>query len=93
MKFTSNAKYGELPENGTIFTSETGFLHVVVHRFIYCEGWFLSCKVLGIDSMSLKSDTIIGAIEESKDIVKKVVKRLNNEVEDFCEEEIEISRY
>lgn len=42
--------------------------------------------------MQLKSDTLMSAIEESKEVLKKVVEALTKDIDSFCESEIEISR-
>lgn len=43
--------------------------------------------------MELKSDTLMSAIEESKEVLKKVVEDLRKNIDYFCKSEIEISRY
>lgn len=93
MKFKSNAKYNEPVESGTIFEGKVGRLNISVHRIIHCEGWYLSCPDMRISQMKLKSDTLIGAIKESKTVLKKTVERMMNDVNSFCAEEIEVSRY
>lgn len=92
MKFKSNAKYGEPVESGTIFEGKVGSLRISVHRIIHCECWYLSCADVRISQMKLKSDTLMGAIEESKEVLKAVVDRLSKDVKAFCEEGIEISK-
>lgn len=93
MKFKSNAKYGEPEESGTIFEGKIGNLRVSVHKIIHLEGWFLSCSTLQISRMDLKSDTLMEAISEAKEVLKKAVYDLQKDVDSFCKEEIEISRY
>lgn len=92
MKFKSNARYGEPVESGTIYEGRIGKLRVSVHRIIHCEGWYLSCYDVQISQMKLKSDTLMGAIEESKEVLKAVADKLSKDVKAFCEEDIEISR-
>lgn len=93
MKFKSNAKYNKPVESGTIFEGKVGRLSISVHRIIHCEGWYLSCPDIGISQMKLKSDTLTVAIEESKMVLKKMVEGMMNDVNAFCEEDIEISRH
>lgn len=93
MKFKSNAKYNEPVESGTIFEGKVGKLSISVHRIIYCDGWYLSCPDMRISQMKLRSDTLIGAIEESKAVLKNTVDRMVNDVNSFCAEEIEVVRY
>lgn len=92
MKFKSNAKYGEPVESGTIYEGRIGELRVSVHRIIHCEGWYLSCADVRISQMKLESDTLMGAIKESKEVLKSVVDKLSEDVKLFCEKNIEISR-
>ena len=93
MKFKSNARYNEPVESGTIFDGKVGKLSISVHRLIHCDGWFLSCPDMRISRMKLKSDTLIGAIKESKMVLKKTVEGMMNDVNTFCEEDIEVTRY
>ena len=93
MKFRSNAKYNEPVKSGTIYNGRIGNMRISVHRIHHCEGWYLSCPEVQIRQMELKSDTLMGAIEESKEVLKKTVERLLNDVNAFYEQEVEISRY
>lgn len=93
MKFKSNAKYREPEESGTIFEGRIGNLRVSVHKIIHLEGWFLSCPTLQIRQMRLESDTLMEAISEAKEVLKKTVDDLQKDVDSFLKEEIEISRY
>lgn len=93
MKFKSNAKRGKPLDSGTIFSGEIGSMRISVHRIIHCEGWYLSCPTLGISQRGLKSDDLSNAIEESKEVLKNVIEDLKEDVDSFCESEIEISRY
>lgn len=92
MIFRSNAKYGEPVESGTIYEGKIGKLRVSVHRIIHCEGWYLSCADVRISQMRLKSGTLMGAIKESKEVLKSVVDKLSEDVKSFCEADIEVSR-
>lgn len=93
MKFKSNARYSNPVESGTIFEGKIGNTKISVHRIIHFEGWFLSCPDLRISQRRLKSDTLMSAIEESKEVLKKVVEDLRKDIDYFCKSEIEISRY
>lgn len=93
MKFKSNARYGEPVESGTIYEGRIGNMRISVHKIYQLEGWYLSCPEVQISKMKLKSDTLMGAIKESKEVLKKTVEGLMNDVNAFCEENIEISRH
>ena len=93
MKFKSNARYNEPVESGTIYEGRIGNMRISVHRIHHCEGWYLSCPNLQISQMKLKSDTLMGAIEESKTVLKNMAEGLINDINAFCKEKIEVSRY
>lgn len=93
MKFKSNARYNEPVESGTIYEGRIGNLRISVYRIMHCEGWYMSCPNFGISQMKLKSDTLIGAIKESKSVLKDVVENLRKDIDSFDKAEIEISRY
>ena len=93
MKFKSNARYNEPVESGTVYEGKIGNMRISVHKFLHCEGWYLSCPNVQISQMKLKSNTLIGAIDESKTVLKNIVEDLMNDVNVFCEENIEVTRY
>lgn len=93
MKFKSNAGFGEPVERGTIFKCKAGNVNVSIHRIVQCEGWFLSCPDLKISQWRLKSGSLIGAINESKEILKSTAETLMKNINIYCEEPAEFSRY
>ena len=93
MKLISNAKHGESPKNGTIFTADIRGAKITIHRLFHLEGWWLSCYELGIEKQKLKAETITDAIEESKGILKAKVDTLERAVEIFSNETVEFSKY
>lgn len=94
MKFKSNAKYGQPVESGSIYEGRIGNLTISVHHHIYYgEAWLLSCRELNISQKELKSEGLMSAINEAKEVLKKTVEDLQKDVNTFCEESIEISRY
>lgn len=93
MKFKSNAKYGQPVESGSIYEGRIGNLIISVHRIYNGETWFLSCHKLNIIQRELKSETLMDAIKEAKEILKQEIENLQKDVNAFCEENIEISRY
>lgn len=92
MKFKSNAKHGDPVESGTIYEGRIGKLRVSVHRIIHCEGWYLTCIDVRISQMKLKSDSLMEAIGESKEVIKSVTDKLSEDAKGFYEADIEISR-
>ena len=93
MKFKSNAKHGQPVESGSIYEGRIGNLIISVHHIYNGEAWFLSCHSLNISQRLLKSEDLMSAINEAKEVLKKTVEDLHKDVNAFCEESIEISRY
>lgn len=93
MKFISNSSHGKPVETGTIFYTTTNGITVTIHRIIHLDGWFLSCAQFQIDGQKLKAESLPGAIEESKEILKEYVKNVNDFINRYASESWEISRY
>lgn len=93
MKFKSNGKYNKPVESGSVYEGRIGKLIVSVHHIYGGEEWFLSCHNLNISQKHLKSETLMDAINEAKEVLKDAVDGLQKDVSAFCEEDIEISRY
>ena len=93
MKFISNSSYGKPVETGTIFYTTVNGITVTIHRIIHLDGWFLSCAQFQIDDQKLKAESLPGAIEESKEILKGYVKNVNDFINRYASESWEISRY
>lgn len=53
MKLISNAKMGQPVESGSVFQTKIGTIQISIHRYKGCEGWFLTCRDLGIETMEL----------------------------------------
>ena len=93
MKFKSNAKYGQPVESGSIYEGRIGNLTISIHHIYGGKEWFLSCHSLGISQRLLESAELMDAVNEAKGILKKKADDLQKDVNSFCKEEIEISRY
>lgn len=93
IKLISNAKYGEPVESGTIFRVKVGTMNVTIDRYVGCEGWFLSCPDLRIETKGLKSKGLLQATREAGDILKNRIENLKCDINVFCGTAIEISRY
>lgn len=70
-----------------------GGMTISIHRYNGLEGWFLSCRDLGIETMELKSEGLIQAVKESREILKKTVDKMQENINVFCNSKIEIARY
>lgn len=93
MKFKSNAKYDQPVECGSIYQGEIGNLCISVHHIYGGKEWYLSCHKLNIGQKELKSEKLLDAIEEAKEVLKRAVDSLQQDVNVFLQESIEISRY
>lgn len=93
MRLISNAKHGEPVESGSIFRAEIGTMTISIHRYRGCEGWFLSCRDLGIDSRELKSQGLMQAVKESRKILKNIADEMQENINTFCNSDIVIARY
>lgn len=93
MKFKSNAKYNQPVESGSIYDGKIGNLIISVHHIYNRKEWYLSCHSLNISKRPLKSEDLMSAINEAKEVLEKAIENLQKDVNAFCEESIEISRY
>ena len=94
MKYTSNAKYNEPVESGTIFKTTNGTIDICVHKYAGCgDTLYLSSNAVGIRNRKLKSEKIINAIHEAEIIVQEKVKMMKKDIEEICNSNVEISRY
>jgi hypothetical protein len=69
---------------GRIWVLQTDDLRVAVHRFLGCEGWYLSCQQLGIHTMQLNNQTLDGAREEALVLLKLLVSGYANQLKEIC---------
>lgn len=95
MKFKSNARYKEKPENGSIFDLKGNSLKLSIHKYTGCgNNLFLSCYELGISRKNLETEDFSEAVNKSKEIVTERMKHLRDEAHKFIVDEcIEIVRY
>ena len=95
MKFKSNARYKEKPEDGSIFDLKDNSLKLSIHKYAGCgNDLFLSCCELGISTKNLETENFNEAVSKSKEIVSERVKHLREEAYRFCmDNNIEIVRY
>lgn len=95
MKFKSNARYKEKPEDGSIFDLKDNSLKLSIHKYVGCgNDLFLSCYELGISTKNLETEDFNEAVSKSKEIVSERVKHLREEAYRFCmDTHVEIVRY
>lgn len=95
MKFKSNARYKEKPEDGSIFDLKDNSLKLSIHKYTGCgNNLFLSCCELGISTKNLETENFNEAVSKSKEIVSERVKHLREEAYRFCmDTHVEIVRY
>lgn len=95
MKFKSNAKYGEKPENGSIFELKDNSLRICIHKYVGCgDALFLSCHALNIDKHDLRTEDFNEAVSKAKEVISAEMKRLREEAYRFCmDTHVEIVEY
>ena len=95
MKFKSNARYKEKPEDGSIFDLKDNSLKLSIHKYAGCgNDLFLSCYELGISTKNLETEDFNEAVSKSKELVSERVKHLREEAYRFCmDTHVEIVRY
>lgn len=76
MNWSSNAKYNQPAESGSVFTSSLG--DVTIHRIHGVDGWYLSCAELRLDSRELHGETFDEAVQSARRIIRNRLDRLNN---------------
>ena len=67
MKWKSNAKYNVSAHLGTSFASEVG--DVIIHRIHHLDGWYLTCRDLGIESLKLDATSFEDATATARKAV------------------------
>lgn len=95
MKFKSNARRNEKPENGSIFDLKDNSLKLSIHKYVGCGNeLFLSCYELGINRHELGTEDFNEAVSKAKEIVSERMKHLREEAYRFCmDTHVEIDRY
>lgn len=92
MKFKSNARTNKHAKEGSVFYAYPNGMQVSVHKIIHLEGWFVSCYELDIEGRELKSDTLEGAIVESREVIRERFEKLKEAVDLYCNDmEIDIT--
>lgn len=70
MEFESNAKYGQKPEEGSIFELKNNNLKMSIHHYVGCgDSWFLSYKALGISCKNLYTNDFTEAVIKAKEVI------------------------
>lgn len=54
----------------------TNSMEITVHRYLHCEGWFVTCLRLGVDKRQLKSADVEDAKREALGYLTKVAEVL-----------------
>ena len=95
MEFKSNAKYGEDPKSGSIFTLKYNSLGITIHKYFGCgNALFLNSEALNIDNYDLETEDIDEAVSRTKEVVMREVKKIREDAYKFClDNNIEFDRY
>ena len=95
MKFKSNAKRGEEPKTGSIFTLNNNSLGIVIHKYVGCgDALFLNCSALNIFNHDLGTENFDEAVSKAKEVIMSKVKKIREDSYRFClDNNIEFDRY
>ena len=95
MKFKSNAKYGEEPKTGSIFTLKYNSLGIVIHKYVGCgDALFLNCSALDISNYDLGTEDFEEAVSKTKEIIMREVNKIREDsYRLYLDSNIEFDRY
>lgn len=95
MEFKSNAKYGQKPEEGSIFELKDNNLKMSIHHYVGLgDSWFLSCKSLGISCKDLCATDFNEAVRKAKEFIWEDISELIEEFNKMkSDDTVNISRY
>lgn len=95
MEFKSNAKYGQKPEEGSIFDLKNNNLKMSIHHYAGCgDSWFLTCKSLGISCKDLYTNNFGEAVKKAKEAIWEDISELIEEFNKIKSDNVvEISGY
>lgn len=78
MEWKSNAKYGQREDEGSIFSLKPDGV-MTVHHYVGCGNkWFLTCKMLDIEMVDLKTTDFIQAEINAKTVVEHKIEQINS---------------
>lgn len=76
MEWKSNCKFGQKPEEGSIFTLKNP-LGICIHKYVGCgDNLYLSCDRLGIDTENLHTEDFNEAVNKAKQIIMIYSRRM-----------------
>lgn len=74
MEWISNAKFSQKIEDGSVFRLRMNGeeIGVTIHQYVGCGNlWFLTCKIIGCDTMSLETENFDEAVAKAQKIIDK----------------------
>lgn len=91
MEWKSNCKFGQKPEEGSIFTLKNP-LGICIHKYAGCgDNLYLSCDRLGIDTKSLDTSDFYEAVGKAKQIIEVYSSRVFLDAQAFFKSTEKIS--
>ena len=69
----------------TVFELKESTIRVVIHKIHGIDGWYLSCRELGISDHELKAETFDNAVSEAQVIILKRATALYESAQAFAE--------
>lgn len=86
VEWISNAKLKQELTEGTIFKLK-GRMDICIHNIHGLgNGYFLSCRLLGLESFDLRTEDFNVAVENTKAVVQKKLEVLNKLYMEFIED-------
>ena len=90
MEWISNAKYGQELNTGTVYDVKKIGRRVTIHKMHgFGNGWYLTCRDLGIEKENLRTKDFEQAIQKAKDTVRLKLFSFNQLFKDFWEDTTE----
>lgn len=86
MEWISNAKFSQKVEDGDIFRLRINEedIGVEIHHYAGCGNlWFLTCKIIGCDAMSLGVEDFDEAVTKAQKIIDKKLNEIYFRLREF----------
>ena len=86
MEWISNAKTSQKAEDGSVFRLRMNEeeIGVVIHHYARCGNlWFLTCKIIDCDTMSLETENFDEAVVKAQKIIDKKLNEIYFRLREF----------
>ena len=86
MEWISNAKFSQKAEDGGVFRLRINGeeIGVTIHQYAGCGSlWFLTCKIMDYDAMSLGTEDFDEAVAKAQKIIDKKLNEIYFRLREF----------